>query len=161
MCARINDWVNNREVGDLRRHCGHYDVNVMPLKSHVFIMSATASQIIGVSIVYPTVYSDADKKKHQNSASLAFVRGIHRSPVDSLTKGQWRGKYFHLITSSCHWDVVPHINIYQWNWPSWVRLMTYHPICRTFLPEPMRTYFQLDSSDQITMRLESIVKTFH
>ena len=35
-CARINDWVNNREAGDLRRHRGHYDVNVMesrtPLK---------------------------------------------------------------------------------------------------------------------------------
>ena len=27
--ARINGWVNNREAGDLRRHRGHYDVNVM------------------------------------------------------------------------------------------------------------------------------------
>ena len=30
ICAWINDWVNNREAGDLRRHRGHYDVNVMP-----------------------------------------------------------------------------------------------------------------------------------
>ena len=29
ICARINDWVNNREAGDLRRHRGHYDVNIM------------------------------------------------------------------------------------------------------------------------------------
>ena len=29
ICARINDWVNNREAGDLRRHRGHYDVIVM------------------------------------------------------------------------------------------------------------------------------------
>ena len=29
ICARINDWVNNREAGDLRRHRGHYDVKVM------------------------------------------------------------------------------------------------------------------------------------
>ena len=29
ICARINDWVNNHEDGDLRRHRGHYDVNVM------------------------------------------------------------------------------------------------------------------------------------
>ena len=29
ICARINGWVNNREAGDLRRHRGHYDVNVM------------------------------------------------------------------------------------------------------------------------------------
>ena len=29
ICAWINDWVSNREAGDLRRHRGHYDVNVM------------------------------------------------------------------------------------------------------------------------------------
>ena len=29
ICAWINDWVNNHEVGDLRRHRGHYDVHVM------------------------------------------------------------------------------------------------------------------------------------
>ena len=29
ICAWINDWVNNREAGDLRRHRGHYDVIVM------------------------------------------------------------------------------------------------------------------------------------
>ena len=30
ICAWTNDWVNNREAGDLRRHHSHYDVNVMP-----------------------------------------------------------------------------------------------------------------------------------
>ena len=30
-----------------------------------------------------------------------FLRGIHHWPVDSLTKGQLRGKCFHLMTSSC------------------------------------------------------------
>ena len=29
ICARINGWVNNREAGDLRRHCAHYDIIVM------------------------------------------------------------------------------------------------------------------------------------
>ena len=29
ICVWINGWVNNHEAGDLRRHCGHYDVNVM------------------------------------------------------------------------------------------------------------------------------------
>ena len=29
ICVWINDWVNNREAGDLRRHRGHYDVSVM------------------------------------------------------------------------------------------------------------------------------------
>ena len=32
ICARINDWVNNREAGDLRPHPGHYDVSVMEPK---------------------------------------------------------------------------------------------------------------------------------
>ena len=42
-----------------------------------------ASQIISLKIVYSTVYSGADQRKYQNSASLAFVRGIHRWPVNS------------------------------------------------------------------------------
>ena len=50
------------------------------------IMSAMASQITGVSIVYFTVCSGADQRKHQSSASLAFVRGIHRWPVNSPHK---------------------------------------------------------------------------
>ena len=33
ICVRINDWVNNREAGDLRCHCTHYDVIVMPTKT--------------------------------------------------------------------------------------------------------------------------------
>ena len=51
-------------------------------------MEAIASQITSLTIVYSTVYSDADQRKYQSSASLAFVRGIHRSPVNSHTKGQ-------------------------------------------------------------------------
>ena len=38
-------------------------------------MGAMASQITSLTIVYSTVYSDADRRKHQSSASLAFVRG--------------------------------------------------------------------------------------
>ena len=41
-------------------------------------MGAIASQITSLTIVYSTAYPDADKKKHQNTASLAFVWGIHR-----------------------------------------------------------------------------------
>ena len=51
------------------------------------IMSTMASQITGVSIVYSTVCSGADQRKYQSSASEAFVRGIHRWPVNSLHKG--------------------------------------------------------------------------
>ena len=41
-------------------------------------MGTIASQITSLTIVYSTVYSDADQRKHQSSASLAFVWGIHR-----------------------------------------------------------------------------------
>ena len=49
-------------------------------------MGAMASQITSLTIVYSTVYSGADQRKHQSSASLAFVRGIHRWPVNSPHK---------------------------------------------------------------------------
>ena len=65
------------------------------------IMGSMASQIIGLTIVYSTVYSGADQRKLQSSASLAFVRGIHRWPVISPHEWPVRGKYFHLMTSSC------------------------------------------------------------
>ena len=50
------------------------------------IMGAIASQITSLTIVYSTVYSDAGQRKHQSSASLAFVRGIHWGPVNSPHK---------------------------------------------------------------------------
>ena len=72
------------------------------------IMGAIASQITSLTIVYSTVYSDADQRKHQSHVSLACVRGIHRGPVNSPHQGQWRGKCFHLMTSSwgcrCWWN---------------------------------------------------------
>ena len=46
------------------------------------IMSEMASQITGVSIVYLAVCSGADQRKHQSSASLVIVQGIHRWPVN-------------------------------------------------------------------------------
>ena len=49
-------------------------------------MGAIASQITSLTIVHSTVYSDADERKHQRSASLAFVLGIRRGPVSSPHK---------------------------------------------------------------------------
>ena len=37
ICAWINDWVNNREAGDLRRHRTHYDVIVMKKSKHLWL----------------------------------------------------------------------------------------------------------------------------
>ena len=70
-------------------HCmkwiGHYDD---------VTMGAIASQITSLTIVYSTVYSGADQSKHQSSASLAFVWGIHRGPVNSPHKWPVTRKMF-------------------------------------------------------------------
>ena len=58
------------------------------------IMGPIASQITSPTIVYSTVYSDADQGIHQSSASLAFVRVIHRGPVNSPHKWPVTRKMF-------------------------------------------------------------------
>ena len=57
-------------------------------------MDTMASQSTSLTIVYSTVYSDADQRKHQSSASLVFVRGIHRGPVNSTHKWPVTRKMF-------------------------------------------------------------------
>ena len=68
------------------------------------IMSAMASQITDVSIVYSTISSGADQRKHESSASLAFVRGIHRWPANSPHKGPVTRK------------MSPHDDVIMWWW---------------------------------------------
>ena len=80
-------------------HENHIRVGKVSLRWR--IMGTIASQITSLAIVYSIVYSSADQRKHQSFASLAFVRGIHRDRWIPRTKGQLRGKCFHLITSSC------------------------------------------------------------
>ena len=58
------------------------------------IMGTVASKITSLTIVYSTVYSDADQRKYQSSASLAFVRGTHRRPVNSPHKWPVTRKMF-------------------------------------------------------------------
>ena len=70
------------------------------------IMGAMASQITNLTIVYSTVYAVADQRKHQRSASLDFVRGIHRGQCIPRTNGQQRGNvsiwWRHHAIVSCH-----------------------------------------------------------
>ena len=57
-------------------------------------MSVMASLIAGISIVYSTVCSGADQRKYESSLLLAFVREIHRWPVNSQRKGPVTRKMF-------------------------------------------------------------------
>ena len=63
----------------------HFDTDTQHYSD--VIMGMMASEITSFTIVYSTVYSGADQRKHQSSASLAFVRGIHRWPLISPHKG--------------------------------------------------------------------------
>ena len=75
------------------------------------IMSAMSSRITSLKIVYSTVYSGADQRNHQSSASLAFVWGIHRWPVNSPHKGPVTRKMFPFD------DVImPMYYVYNWKY---------------------------------------------
>ena len=67
--------------------------SVLPIHNNDVIVTTMSSQITSLTAVYSTFYSDVDQRKHQSSASLAFVWGIHRD--------RWiPRKCFHLMTLS-------------------------------------------------------------
>ena len=72
-------------------------------------MGAIASQITSLTIVYSTVYSDVDQRKHQSSASLAFVRGIQWGPMNSPQQWPVRRKTFpfHDVIMWPQWGKTP------------------------------------------------------
>ena len=73
-------------------------------------MGAIASQITSLTIVYSIVYSDADQRKHQSSASLAFVRGIHPAQMASYAENVsiwWRHHgYCHIDRFLSNWEFL-------------------------------------------------------
>ena len=77
------------------------------------IMGAMASQITSLTIVCSTVYSGADQRKYQGSASLAFVRGIHRWPVNSPHKWPVTRKMFPFDHVIMNWS-EPSTNTLGW-----------------------------------------------
>ena len=55
------------------------------------------SQITSLTIVYSSVYTDADQRKHQSSASLAFVRGLFQNNHDDLIKWKHFPRYWRFV----------------------------------------------------------------
>ena len=79
------------------------------------IMSPMAFQITSLTIVYSIVYSGADQRKYQSFASLAFVRGIHRWPVNFPHKGLVTGKMFPFDDVTMQkWFIVYGTKITRW-----------------------------------------------
>ena len=96
------------------------------------IMSATASQIASLTVVYSTVLFS----EHQSSTSQTFVRGIHRWPVNSPRKGPvtWKmfpfvdvimirsrfggdNRLYRLSKSTCEWASIQGHN--SWHLNAW------------------------------------------
>ena len=125
-------------------HTLHHDMEyntytvVMYIHYSDVIMIMLVSQITSLVIVYSTVYSGTDQRKHQSSASLAFVRGIHQWLVNSSHKGPVTLKMFPFddaimnvyTTWLCsHWILCTGaklMKIVEWKLPS----MTPFQFCR-------------------------------
>ena len=78
------------------------------------VMGAMASQITSLAIVYSTVNSGTDQRKHQSSASLAFVRGIHRWPVNSPHKWPVTRKIFSFDDVIMFYPYL--LGLLHWQW---------------------------------------------
>ena len=68
--------------------------DIVKMTHYSEVIMVAASQITSLTIVFSIVYSDTDQRKHQSSASLAFVGEIHRGPVNSLHKWPVTWKMF-------------------------------------------------------------------
>ena len=113
---------------------------LLPYHYNDVTMSAIASQITNLTIVYSTVYSD--QRKQQSSASLAFARGIHRDPAQMASYAEsvsiwWRhhAKYNSVSLMGFHPDkYLP------------ITLPNGHPelIANSLRPRPNRRHFADD-----------------
>ena len=90
VCIRVYGYQLLRQLRRNNTRCSSF----MSYHYDDVIMDTIASLITSLTIVYSTVYSDADQRTHQSSASLAFVWGIHRGPVNSPHKWPVTRKMF-------------------------------------------------------------------
>ena len=75
------------------------------------IMTMLASQITSLTVVYSIVYSGVNQRRHQSSASLAFVWEIHRGPVNFPHKWPVTRKMFPFDDVIMYLCPYYHINI--------------------------------------------------
>ena len=112
------------------------------------IMGMIASQITNLTIVYSTIYQDADQRKHQSSASLAFARGIHRVPVNSPHKGPVMWKIFPFDDVIMEWVIVASENSLLLN-------------NAKLWPQPLLSYCQLNPWEQNSVKFQYIYQSLH
>ena len=111
----------------------HRHIVLLHIHNSDVTMSVMASQIASVSIVCPTVCTGANQRKHQSSVSLVFVRGIHRSPVDSPYKRPLTRKMFPFddVIMWTAYQVIIRLGggvslVCLWTITHWVKLVSKH-----------------------------------
>ena len=118
------------------------------------IMGTMASQIPRFTTVYSSVYSGADQGKHQSSALLAFVRVIHRLPVNSPHKGPATRKMFPFD------DVIMKTAVYSVReyWRKWTETQNHRGKTIAFLPCRRIYHITIDGAGRQEIEMASQVQ---
>ena len=101
------------------------------------IMGAIASQITSLTIVYSTVYSGTDQRKHKAPRNWPLCGEFTGDRWIPRTNGQSRGKCFNLMTSSC--IVIPFNCELSWTFCRYLTCVTialYVPLYPDTMPGP-------------------------
>ena len=128
--------------GPIIQRCTHY-IDV--------IMSTVTSQITSFSIVCSAVCSDANQRKHQSSVSLAFVRGIHRSPVNSPHKGPVPRKMFPFddIIMYYIWYITPKHNLLWLKWNIFATVLILRAIWQKLALKIQTSFFKITYTQSV------------
>ena len=99
--VELNDWVNNREAGDLRRHRAHYDVMVMGL-----VLKRRSSSALATSLALATSVFLALTRRHQLHR---YWRGACAGPYITIATWIWHKTF-------CRWK-----RSFQWKLCHWLK----------------------------------------
>ena len=84
ICVWINGWVNNREAGDLRRHRGHYDVNVMNIKKAFVFLGFIITIMRPCYISYGNSYTGKMTYSYWNPTPTPYLIVVKRNGLVTI-----------------------------------------------------------------------------
>ena len=115
-CTRLQPVCSNRWI-NISYVCWHSREASISTHYDDVIMTMLASQITSLTVVYLIVYSAVNQRKYQSSASLAFVREIHRGPVNFPHKWPVTRKMFPFDDVIMIWYM--HNPLIKRSWRKW------------------------------------------
>ena len=108
-------------------------------------MSTIASLITSLAVVYSTVYSDADQRKHQSAASLAFVRGIHRDRWIPRTMASY----------------AENVSIWWRHHEYWIRIHVFPVVCGLTYSASIKKFVRVNICEIVVCKGTSILSWPH